>query len=295
MSEQKPQRQMVEMEVVETSGVDHPAHGFEGWLVKKSAGRGRVAALNRLLKGTVMATKEDLIKEVDGSKVPDSVKEFVKKSLDLTEDIDAAASLWQSLRAKQESQDPETPTTTDVATPAAPVAAAETPAAFAPDVFKSLDPEAQSALTKAAAGNPDLAKAFGAVAAIASDALEKAATERNERLDKEAISKSRDTLGNLSVEHEKLAPALRKMAETDPATADLITKALEGANVQVETAGLFSERGTARAAEGSAMEKARSVAASLVGSGTVKTIEEGLAKAFADNPDLYNDYEKEVG
>lgn len=59
------------------------------------------------------------------------------KSLDLQEDVDAAAALWQSLRAKLESDNPEIPTVQ-----AAPVAAEAAPAPAAPagtpDIFKSV-------------------------------------------------------------------------------------------------------------------------------------------------------------
>lgn len=296
MPEGKPQRQMVDMEVVETSGVDHPAHGHEGWLVRKSAGRGRVAALNRLLKGTAMPkTKEDLIKEVDGSKLPEPVKEYVKKSIDLTPEIDAAAALWDALRTKQEAEDPNVPSPTDGAQPAPAPAPSPVAAAFGPDVFKALGAEEQEALAKAAGDNPELAKAFGALAGVATAAMQKAQEERDARLDAEAIAKSRDTYTNLSVEHETLAPALRKMAEVNPELAEVVTKALEGANVQIEASGLFKELGSSAAVEGSAMQKAQGLAAAYVTAGTVKTIAEGLAKAFEENPALYTEYEKEVG
>lgn len=38
-SEHRPQRKLVDIEVVETSGVDHPAHLHPGWVVMKADGR----------------------------------------------------------------------------------------------------------------------------------------------------------------------------------------------------------------------------------------------------------------
>jgi hypothetical protein len=293
---EKPQRQMVDMTVIETSGVDHPAHGHEGWLVRKSAGAGSVARLTHLMKGTTMPqpTKESLLAEIEGSKLSAGEKSFLKKSVDLTEDIDAAAKLWQSLRAKSEQDDPETPSTTE--TPAAAAAAVPAVPAVGADIFKSLDADTQAALAKATEGNPDLAKALGAIGGVAKEALAKAAEERDARLDAEAVQKSRGEFKHVAIDHDVVAPMLRKMALVDPEGAKQVRETLEKAEGQLEAADLFKELGTVRSGgsgEGTAMAKASGIATALVAAGTVKTIEQGLAKAFADSPELYAEYEKE--
>lgn len=302
MPDQRPTRQMIDMEVLETSGVDHPAHGFEGWLVKKSAGPGRLTRLESILRGKIMPiTKEDLLKEIAESKVSESVKEFVTKSLDLTDDINAAAELWSSLRTKQEAQDPNVPTvdeTPDMEAAAGAVLPAPAPApvaAAAGDVFKSLDKETQEALAKATGESPELAKAFEGILGVAQKAVADAAAERDARLDDEAIAKSKEMFKNVGIDHEQVAPALRKMAEIDPDTYAVVKAALEAADGQLEAAGMFKELGHSQraAGAGSAMAKAEAVAKSLVDAGTVKSIPEGVAKAFADDPSLYEQHEKE--
>jgi len=298
MPGQRPQRQMINIDVTETSGVDHPAHGREGWLVKKSASAGRVAALDRILKGTAMPTKEDLKKEVEASKLPAEQKTFMTKAIDLSDDVTAAAQLWQSLRAKQEAGDPEVPT---VEVDPAPAAAAVAPvAAGAPglgaEVFKSVtDPAERAALAKAAEENPALYKAFDAMAKQAAEALEKAENERNQRLDAAAIEVSKSTYQHLAVDHSQLAPALRRLNEANPDLAATVTKALETVEGQLDAVDMFKEIGHGRpaAAEGTAMAKATTIAKALVAAGTVQNEAEGLAKAFEDNPALYNEHEKE--
>lgn len=297
MPKETPQRQMVDMVVIETSGVDHPAHGHEGWLVRKAAGAGRVERLHNLMKGTTMPqpTKESLLAEIEASSLSAGEKTFLKKSVDLSDDIDAAAKLWQSLRAKSEVDDPETPTVTDTAAVATPAVAAAAPALGA-DIFKSLDGDTQTAIAKATEGNPDLAKALAALGGVASDALAKAAEERDQRLDAEAIRKSREEFSHVAIDHDTVAPMLRKMALIDPAGAAQMREALEKAEGQLEAAKLFEELGTTRAGgagEGTAMAKAQGIAAAMLTAGTVRTIEQGLAKAFADNPALYTEYEQE--
>jgi hypothetical protein len=287
---------MVAMEVFETSGVDHPAHGHEGWLVTKSAGAGRSARLHNLLKGTTMTpTKEALVKSVNESDAADSVKAFMLKSIDLTDDIAAAAELWQSLRAKQEAGDPETPTVPEAVAPVA-AAAAPAPAPAVPDVFKSLGAAEQVELAKAAEENPALLKALNAIGVQAQEALAKAAEERNTRLDTEAIQKSRDSFKHVALDHDSFAPALRKMAETDPKAHAAILEVLEKAEGQLEAASLFQELGHGQrhaVGKGAAMQKATGIAQALVAAGSVKSIAEGVAKAFADDPALYAEHEQE--
>jgi hypothetical protein len=295
MPGQRPQRQMVDIDVIETSGVDHPAHGHEGWLVKKSASAGRVAALNRILKGTAMPTKDDLKKEVSASKLPDEQKTFMTKAIDLSDDVEAAAALWQSLRAKSEAEDPEIPTPAAVEQPAAAAPAPAAAPGLAPDVFKSVtDPAARAELAKAATENPALFKALETMQKQTAEALEKAEAERDARLDADAIAVSKSTYGHLAIDHDTVAPALRRLETANPELHATITKALGAIDGQAEAADLFKELGTSRPAEtGSALAKAEAVADAMVAAGSAKTRAEGLAKAFDADPALYAAYEKE--
>lgn len=240
-------------------------------------------------------SKEALLKEVDASKLPEPVKEFVRKSIDLAPEIDAAAKLWQDLRAKNEAADENIPSVAEDVAPVA--AAAPAPVAAVPtaEVFKSLDAGTQAELAKAVDGNPGLAKALDALAKQGADALQKARDEENKRLDAEAVQKSRDTFQHVAIDHDTVAPALRKMEAEDPAAYAVVIDTLTKAEGQLEAAGMFKEIGTAQAAQtGSAMQKAQTLAQGFVTAGTVKTIPEGLAKAFESDPNLYTEYEKEA-
>lgn len=301
MPADSPQRRMIDINVLETSGVDHPAHGREGWLVKKSASAGRVAALTRILEGTAMPTKEDLKKEVAASKLTEGEKTFMTKAIDLSDDVTAAAQLWQSLRAKQEAGDPEVPTVEVDPTAPAPAAAPAPVAAGAPglgaDVFKSVtDPTERAALAKAAEENPALYKAFEGLSKKAEEALAKAAAEEAVRLDSEAVAKAKAEFSHLAIDHDEVAKAVRQISIVAPELAEKVTKALGQVEGQLEAADMFKEIGTRRvnaAGEGTAMAKAEGLAKSFVEAGLVKTHAEGLAKAFEENPALYTEHENE--
>ena len=295
MPGQRPQRQMIDINVTETSGVDHPAHGREGWLVMKSAGVGRMAALDRILKGTAMPTKEDLKKEVAASKLPEAQKTFLAKSIDLSEDVEAAAELWQSLRAKAEADDPETPTPAEVTEPAPAAAAPVAPAALGADVFKSItDPTQREAIAKAAKESPALFAAFTAMEKQSATALEKAANEEAQRLDTEAVQKSKETFVHLAIDHDEVAKAMRRLAVVEPTLAATVQKAFETVEGQLDAADMFKEIGHARTVTGStAMAKAEKLAEGFVAAGVVKTQQEGVAKAFKENPALYAEHENE--
>lgn len=312
MPEPRPTRQMVNMEVFETSGVDHPAHGYEGWLVQKSAGPGRMARLETLMKGTDMPTeKEALLKEIADSDAPDDVKASFTKAIDLTAEMDTVAQLWRDLREKQEAGDPDVPSVnadgTPVVDPAAvidPLAAtappapapAQQPVLAAADMFgKSLTAAEQEALNKSLEENPAMAKAFEVLLEDRRVALEKAAKEESDRLDAEAVELSKAAYPQVGIDHAEVAPKLRLLKASDPATAAMVEDVLAKANAQLESAGMFAEIGTRQtaAAMGEAMTKATVIADALVSAGSVKSRAEGLAKAFKDNPDLYDQHEKE--
>lgn len=286
---------MVNMNVLETSGVDHPAHGFEGWLVRKSADPQKVAELRALLrKDSAMAvTKSDLIAEIRKSAADPIVQEAMVKAVDLAKDVKAAAALWSSLRAKLEQDDPATPSIDEddegdpVTTTAPPADAA---GAASADLFKSVtDPVAREFLRKQAEENVTLRK-------VADEALAKAAEERGIRLDREAIAMSKSTYGQIAMDHDVVAPALRKLATEDPDTYATIVKALDGANGQLDAANIFGQIGTSRSAvsgTGAAMAKATALAEGYVAAGVAANIDQGMAKAWGDNPSLYAEYEKE--
>jgi hypothetical protein len=272
---------MVDMDVVETSGVDHPAHGYEGWLVRKSASADSVSALNNLLKKGAPVpqkmTKEALLEEVRKSKAPEAAREALVKAIDLQPDVDAAAELWQSLKSKLEAEDPETPSTEGQGETPPAAAAPAAPAAPGADLFKSVtDPVVRAALVKQAAD------------------LEQSQTElrkeREIRLDRDNTDLLKQRYPHMAIDHAGLAKSMRTAGEDSVAP---FLEALDKAAGQLEAADMFGELGASRTTVSSAMAKANTLADGFVSAGVVKTHAEGVTKALTENPDLYTEYEKE--
>jgi hypothetical protein len=305
------ERRMVGMNVIETSGVDHPAHGYEGWLVRKSASSQQIARLNGLVRKddrmpVPKPSIEGLTEEVRKSKLSKAAQDSLIKAFDLTDDINTAAELWQSLRSKQEADDPSIPSTTDAAAapsnappanpagvplvPGMPLAAAAGPAMNATaDLFKSVtDPADRAMLMKMVTDN-------AALKVTADTALLKAAAEEGKRLDAEAIEVSKSAYSHLAIDHTMVAPAMRKMALADPEGYAVIKAAYDQAEGQLDAAGMFDEIGTRQSANGggNALGKATKLAEGYLAAGVSTDMTSAMAKAWTDNPSLYNEYEKE--
>ena len=75
------QRKMVNLSIEETSGVDHPAHLHEGWLVIKSADESEV---QRVLNETL--TEEDSNMEENTNAATDEQVAVEKAEMTLEED-----------------------------------------------------------------------------------------------------------------------------------------------------------------------------------------------------------------
>jgi hypothetical protein len=120
------------------------------------------------------------------------------------------------------------------------------------------------------------------------------ATERDTRLDAEAITKSKTEFDGLAFEHEKVAPALRKFAAENADAATVITEMLKAVSAQAKTAGLFEEIGTG--AGSSADDTAGSKLETMA---KARAAQDGVAfhKAYQlvvdENPELVSDYYKE--
>jgi hypothetical protein len=264
------QRKMVNLSVEETSGVDHPAHLHEGWIIKKSAAS---AATVEQAFGSLNTTKEASVPEL-------------KKNEDGTVTLSQAD--YDALLAAK----PEAPA--DGAAPAA-EAAPEGAAPAAAETAPEGDAEAaEKALIKS------MPPAVQAMLKAQSDALAKAqadiAKERDTRLDGEAISKARDTFKSLAIDVTKAAPALRRVALIDPELAKSVETALKAADAQLATAGVItavvgkSEAGTG---EEGAYAQLTAKARELHAAGTAPTFEQAFAKAVSDNPELYKAYNAE--
>jgi DNA repair photolyase len=138
-----------------------------------------------------------------------------------------------------------------------------------------------------------MAKAFKAQADEVAKATAEVRKEREVRLDAEAITKSKETYKHVGIEHEVVAPALRRLAEVDSELAKSVENVLNAAEAQISESGLLKEFGTANTSTSSVIEEAKSLAKSLVESGVVKTLEQGVERVLDTNPELAKRYAQE--
>lgn len=246
----KRTRKMVNIDVVETSGVDHPAHLHEGWAVMKSASKDQVEAIF----GKQPVTKEETVAEDNGP--TQEAYDLLKSQFDaLVEEKEALVK-----------------------------AANTTPEANQEELLKSVPDEIREMLNKQA---EDIRKAKEDAAADREAFLK----ERDARLDAAAVSESREMFKSLAFDHDKVAPALRRLSSVDSSTADAVLEVLKAAEGQLESAGIFSEIGkSATDSTETASAKAEIIAKSLIESDKNLTPEQAVAKAYADNPALYTAY-----
>lgn len=249
---------MVNLAIEETSGVDHPAHLHEGWVVCKSAPAARVEDAFGSLNTTKEATVPDLIKNEDGAAEAVTVPK---------EEHDAVVAELAALKAEAEAATAVTPEVTEPAGDE--------------ELLKSV-PEAVRQMLKSR--DAEIAKAQADVA-----------KERDARLDGEAITKSRAVFKSLAFDHDTVAPALRRVAAIDADLAKSLTEVLKAADGQLEAAGLFAEIGavTKSADSGTAGSRLDVAAKAYVEKGTVPTYAQGIAKALEADPSLYTDYQNE--
>ena len=257
-------RKMVDLSIDETSGVDHPAHLTEGWLVIKSATAADVDSLLDTL--TAPTPQEDTLSDTQGT------------------DERLNAALEELGKAADETAEGTEPTTEPDATP-------EVPAAAEGDegVEKAAEPtDAESFLKSAPESVRKMITDLKAEKDAAAEALSK---EREVRADSEAVEKARTDYSALSVDPEMLGPALRRLASIDPTLAKAVETALGSANVQMESVRVFEELGKSRSGTaGSAWEKIEAIAAASLAAGEAKTSASAITKAITDNPSLYEAY-----
>lgn len=260
---------MVNLSIEETSGVDHPAHLHEGWLVIKSANESDV---QRVLNQTL--TEEDSTMEKETNAATDEQVEVVstdtveveKAGMTMEEALKKIADLQAKLvelEGKESEKEMEKSET------------------VADDFMKSA-PEAVVKMID------DLRKQ----ATEATEALQK---ERDARADVEAIEKAK-AWGHLSLDAEKIGPALRRLASVDADLAKSIEETLSSVNAQAESANIFAEIGkSADFKTGNAYDRMQSLAKSAVEEGVAKSFEQALADVAIKNPDLYSQYLSEKG
>jgi predicted secreted protein len=281
---------MVRLAVDETSGVDHPAHLSEGWLVMKSANAEEIEAVIDSLTETTI-TKEDSVSD---------------ESTVVTEDAVVAEA---PVAEATETESPAVDKDARIAELEAEVEKAKKMPAFMTQGKDESDEEYKKRMKKmedeeeekAMAKKPmmksleSVEKAFAVEKARADEAVALLQKERDERADADAIAKAKNW-NNLPLEAEKVGPALRRLALIDEDLTKSIEGILEAVNAQAKTSNLFAEIGkSVDSSATDAYDRLTALAKAAVESGVAPSFEVAMADAALANTDLYKQYLTEKG
>ena len=261
-------RKMVNLAIEETSGVDHPAHLHEGWLVMKSASESEV---QRVLDKSL--TKED--SNMEDNKTTEATEEQVEKTVE--EELAAAQARIAELEAKlaEKEEKPEL----------------EVEMAMGQD---SEEPKKEEEDYMKSAPAP-VVKMIQDLKKQAEEATAELRKEREARADAQAVEKAKGW-ANLNLNAEKVGPALRRLSETDSELAKSVEEILSSVNAQAESASIFAEIGkSADFKSGNAYERMTTLAKSAVEEGVAKSFAQAMADIATKNPDLYSQYLSEKG
>ena len=270
-------RKMANLVIEETSGVDHPAHLHEGWLVMKSADESEVQRVldeslteeeimseNTQTEVTPAATDEQV--EAPATEVTEEVAEVEKAEMTMEEALKKIADLQAKL-VELESKESEDE-----------MAKSETVA----DEFMKSAPESVVKMIEN----------FKKQAETATEELRK---EREAKADAEAIEKAKG-FANLNLDAEKVGPALRRLSTVDADLAKSVEEILTSVNAQAESANIFAEIGkSADFTTGDAYSRLTALAKSAVEEGNAKSFEQAFANVASSNPELYVQYRNEKG
>lgn len=279
---------MVRLAVDETSGVDHPAHLSEGWLVMKSTNADEIEAVIDSLTDTTI-TKEDSVSEENTVVTEDAVvAEAPAADAPATEspaeDKDARIAELESELEKAKGMNPF----------------AQAPDESDEDYMKrmkKMEEEAKAMGEKKKPMEKSLESVEKAVAfekARADEAVALLQKERDERADADAIAKAKNW-NNLPLDAEKVGPALRRLTQIDEDLAKSIEGLLEAVNTQAKTSNLFAEIGKSADASTDAFDRMTALAKAAVESGVAATFEIAMADVALANQDLYKQYLTEKG
>lgn len=261
-------RKMVNLAIEETSGVDHPAHLAEGWIVMKAADPADVekAISDEDLPEVSESDADGMEKQSTDAQeghMEKSTEERLDEALKALEKAEARiAEMEKEMASKGDSEEMEDEEGDMMKSAPESVRKA----------FEEMQKQAEEAVAKAEA---------------AEEALRK---EREERADAEAVEKAREAFAALGLDAEAVGPALRRLADTDESLAKAVESTLTAANAKVESADIFTEIGSTPVQTGSAFHKAESLAKAAVADGSAATIEQAMADVFTSDPSLYTEY-----
>lgn len=270
---------MTDLIIEETSGVDHPAHLHEGWLVIKASDTATVAdVLNALPEPLGESMPEDgtevtLItdSEVALAAEEEKAEDMEPEAKQVEEELAMALARIEELESR----------------------IAEMEGSESEDEMEE-SVEAQALALAKSAPEP-VRKALEELAKAKAEAENALAKEREDRADAEAIVKARDTFKHLSLDPAKVGPALRRLSVIDADLAKSVEDALISADAQNESADIFTEVGKGYVPKGDAIAKITSLAKAAVAEGKAATEAQAFALVATENPALYNEYLTEKG
>jgi hypothetical protein len=254
-------RKMVNLAIEETSGVDHPAHLHEGWLVMKSADESEI---QRVLDETL--TEEDSTMEETTTTATEAQVE--KAEMTMEDAMKKIAELEGKLSEMEMSKE------------------------TMPESEKTEDDDKMEYMKSAPESVVKMIEDFKKQAETATEELRK---EREAKADADAIEKAKGYT-NLNLEAEKIGPALRRLSAVDSDLAKSVEDILTAVNAQAESANIFAEIGkSADFTSGDAYGRMTTLAKSAVEDGSAKTFEQAFASVASQNPELYVQYRNEKG
>lgn len=268
---------MTELVIEETSGVDHPAHLHEGWLVIKASNTESVAdvlaALPEPLGESMSEDPTEVTIETDSEVTLAAEDEKAEGMEPESKQMEEELAMAQARIAELESRIAELEGSAD----------------------EEMMEEATDPVALAKSAPEPIRKAMEELAKAKAEAETALAKEREDRADADAIAKARGAFKHLALDAEKVGPALRRLAAIDADLAKSVEDALVAADAQNESADIFTEVGKGYVPSGDAIQKMTSLAKAAVSEGKAATVEQAMAQVAIENPALYNDYLTEKG
>ena len=249
-------KKMVNLSIEETSGVDHPAHLHEGWLVMKSADSSDV---QRVLDES-LNREDSLMEKTAEEQVVETTPEETKTEEVVAEVTEEVAEVVEEV--KEESSEEE--------------------------ILKSA-PQSVIKMVE------DLRKAKEDAEAKAKEFSYELQKQRDEKADAEAVAKA-SAWTHLNLDANTVGKALRRLTEKDAVLAKQVEEVLTSVNAQAESSNIFAELGKSVETQvDNAYGRMTAIAKSLVEKGESNSVEQGIARVALSNPDLYAQYLAEKG
>ena len=262
-------RKMVNLAIEETSGVDHPAHLHEGWLVMKSAEESEV---QRVLDESLTeedSTMEDTSTTATEEQVVNPTEELTIAKARISELEEALAKASKTMSEEDMTEEEKKK--------------------------KKMEEESSEEMDFMKSAPESVVKMIENFRKQAEEATAELKKERDAHADAEAVEKAKGW-ANLNLDAEKVGPALRRLSNVDAELAKSVEELLASVNAQAESAAIFAEIGkSADFKSGNAYERMTTLAKSAVEEGVAKSFEQALADVATKYPDLYSQYLSEKG